>query len=382
MKFTKAGIIGAIVLIGLLLLATVVSLLKSDTNHRLASATVDLSRHLVYASYHFEKDDKIIHIGVQPLWIFEGNVAEIMKRDNLLQERLARLGLEIRLHSFLKGDDINFFIRRGDLHGGMLGDMPTLTLAAEADVVIPALVDRGFNSIVAAGFVLVRDLKGLRIGYPFGSFSHHALLEALSADGLTERHVDLRPMDVTEIPEAFRKGEIQVFAAWEPAVSIARKKNPKGVVIHRSRYLGFMVFRKNLLDNHPDAVREILASEIRALRWIQHDGHNLNQSSEWALEAGKVLTGGGMEISAEQSDQIIAQGNDMNLVPLIPAGALQDNGHLHREFTFLKNLGRIAKTSAWDVVVRKFDRDLTAEVLAQPGKYRLDEFDYDTGRRR
>src|SRR5208283_6123480 len=245
----------------------------------------DLARHPVYSAYRFEQGENIVHFGIQPLWIFESNVSELMKRDGILRDKLRELGLVMRFHAFLKGADVNFFIRRGYLQGGMLGDMPTLAIASDVSVTIPALVDRGFNSIVANRFILVRDLKGMRVAYPLGSFSHRALLEELLSEGLSEHQVNLIPMDVTEIPRAFQEGNIDAFAAWEPTVSIALKARPTGAVIHKSRYLGFVVFKRDFAENHPEAVREILASEIRAIRWMQSNSQNVRKSSEWAIQA-------------------------------------------------------------------------------------------------
>lgn len=65
----------------------------------------DLRSHPLYSSYSFDRSRGVLHLGIQPFWVFEGNVAEIMKRDVILREGLKDLGLQIRFHSFLKGKD-------------------------------------------------------------------------------------------------------------------------------------------------------------------------------------------------------------------------------------------------------------------------------------
>jgi ABC-type taurine transport system substrate-binding protein len=374
-------IVGAL-LVGLIVLAAVIFALKGDIKSPLISAPFDLSRHPVYSTYRFEKDKGTFHFGIQPLWIFEGNVAELMKRDGILRDKLRELGLVMHFHAFLKGEDVNFFIRSGDLHGGMLGDMPTLTIASNMAVTIPALVDRGFNSIVANRFILVKDLKGMRVAYPSGSFSHHALLVELLSEGLSETQVNLVAMDVSEIPRAFQAGHIDAFAAWEPTVSIALKSRPGAAVIHRSRYLGFVVFARDFSANHPEAVREILAAEIRAIRWMQSDSQHVRQSSEWAIQTGEVFTRERVAMSPEQFSGIIAESGDLNLVPIIAEEDLRENGHLRREFEFLKAVGRIPQTTEWRDVEKQFDRKIIKEVLGHARKYRLNEFDYEIGGRR
>lgn len=371
-------IVGAL-LAGLIVLAAVIFALKGGIKSPLISGPFDLSRHPVYSTYRFEKDKGTFHFGIQPLWIFEGNVAELIKRDGILRDKLRELGLVMHFHAFLKGEDVNFFIRSGDLHGGMLGDMPTLTIASNMGVTIPALVDRGFNSIVANRFILVKDLKGMRVAYPSGSFSHHALLEELLSEGLTERQVNLVAMDVSEIPGAFQAGHIDAFAAWEPTVSIALKSRPGAAVIHRSRYLGFVVFAKDFADSHPEVVREILAAEIRAIRWMQSDSQHVRQSSEWAIQTGEVFTRETVAMSPELFSGIIAESGDLNLVPIIAEEDLRENGHLRREFEFLKAMGRIPQTAEWRDVEKQFDLKIIKEVLGHSREYRLNEFDYEIG---
>jgi sulfonate transport system substrate-binding protein len=382
MTGVKGKLVMGALLVGLIVLAAVIMMLRGDMKSSQGSAPSDPSLHQIYQTYRLEKDEKVVHFGIQPLWIFEGNVSELMKRDSILRDKLRELGLTMRFHAFLKGEDINFFIRKGDLQGGLLGDMPTLTIASSMGVVIPALIDRGFNSIVANRFMLVKDLKGMRIAYPPGSFSHHALLEELLSEGLTESQVQLVPMDVSEIPGAFQEGRIDAFAAWEPAVSIALKSRPGAAVIHRSQYSGFVVLTRDFVDNHPEAVREILASEIRAIRWMRSDSQHVRQSSEWAIQAGKVFTGEKVPLSSEQFSKIIAESGDLNLIPIVVEEDLLENGHLRREFEFLKAVGRIPRSSEWRDVERQFERKIMKEILGHAKKYRLNEFDYETGEQR
>jgi len=193
MNRSNAQIAGTILLMGLILIAGGAFLTKGCSKPPAASAPVDLNRHPIYSTYAFPKDKSIIHMGIQPLWIFEGNIAEVMTRDRILAKKLQELGLRISFHRFLKGEDVNFFVRQGDLHGGMVGDLPTLAIAAAVDVVIPASVNQSYDSIITNRPMLVRDLKGKRVAYPEGSVSHRALLEALASEGLSRRQVELVP---------------------------------------------------------------------------------------------------------------------------------------------------------------------------------------------
>ena len=344
-------------------------------------APPDLQNHPIYSTYEFPKDETVISIGVQPLWIFANNISEIIQRDAILHHTLQKIGLQIRFYPFLKGADLNYFVQHGDLKGGMCGDMAILALATTLDIIVPALIDQGFIDIVATRTMLMRELKGKRIGYAFGSDAHYALLEALSSEGLTEKQVHLVPTDITDMQTALNANEIDACTSWEPTTSKLLMENPRAEIIHRSRYVGFLFFRKDFADRHPEAVRQIIAAEIRAIRWMLDSRDNLELSSRWAIEAIEKFIGTRYEFPPERFVDIVIQNAKVNAVPIIPALDLQENGHLHREFGFVKKLDKLPVSTDWEHVRAMFDRGVINHVLSKPHQYRLDEFVYERGMR-
>jgi hypothetical protein len=95
----------------------------------------DLARHPLYSKFDFGKPSQRINFGAQPLSVPIGVIGEVMKRDRVLRNALGEIGFEIRFHPFLKGDDINFFLRQGKIDIALLGDMPTIMTASAYDIV-------------------------------------------------------------------------------------------------------------------------------------------------------------------------------------------------------------------------------------------------------
>ncbi|MFQ5610801.1 MAG: hypothetical protein ACE5H9_01560, partial [Anaerolineae bacterium] len=147
---------GAALVAALTLLIIVAASATRRVEQPPAIATPDLSDHSLYRTYNFGEDASVIDVGIQPLWLPTGTIAEAMMRDDILRKNLSDQGLEIRFHPFLKGADVNFFLRRGDLEVAIGGDMPALTAAAESNVVIAALIQQGFSAIVAGRPMLIR----------------------------------------------------------------------------------------------------------------------------------------------------------------------------------------------------------------------------------
>lgn len=339
----------------------------------------DLSHHPIYSKYDFGEIDNVIDFGIQPLAVRVGVISEAMRRDVILRRFLSDQGLEIRFHSFMKGADINFFLQRGDIEMAMAGDMPTITAAATLEVTVAALCNQAFDSIVARRHMMVEELRGKPIGYAFGSSAHYILLRALSSAGLGEEDVRLIPLDITEMPDALGNGEIDAFSAWDPIVPIALARPDGFVTIHRGLSSAYLYFSRAFAEKHPEPVHQIVASQLRAIAWMQQRDENLLEACRWTLGVGQALSGKEPALLAEQYVMMIKKdvifGNTS--ASIIPENHLKQDGLLHREFEFLKALGKIPPSSDWDSVRNSFDRQIISEVLANPGEYSLDEYDYD-----
>ncbi len=340
--------------------------------------TSDLSQHPVYSRYKFNNTENVINLGVQPLYSPTGFITEAMKRDTVLRKDLSVLGMKVGYYSFLKGDDVNHFLRSGDIDIGIGGDMPAVTAAATMGIVVPALIQQGFTSIVANRFMLIRELRGKKVGYALGSNAHYALLKTLSTARLSEGQVKLISMEVNEMPEALHSGEITAFSAWEPTPAITLIRYPENVVIHRYLSSGYIYFTKVFSDKYPEAVRQIIAAEVRALRWMQRSEENLLRSSKWALQASESLTGQKLTLTIEQNAALVRKDIlGITSPPIIPQSDLRQDGPLQTEFEFLKTLNKIPTSVNWERVQNSFDFQVMIDVITHSKKYKLNEFNYD-----
>lgn len=340
----------------------------------------DLSDHSLYSTYDFGSAVKVIDMGVQPLWLPTSIITEAMRRDAVLTEQLTELGLAIRFHPFLKGADVNFFLERGDLEVGIGGDMPTLTAAARSNVLVASLTQQGYCSIVARRHMLLKELRGKRIGYAFGSNAHYALLDALSLAGLAETDVRLIPVDVNEMPDALNQDTIDAFSAWEPTPTVALARFEDQVVIHRSLSTGYLYFSRAFAEGNPEGVHLVVASELRAVYWLNERRENLLQAARWALEEGRKLSPE-VGVLSENDYAFLAERDLLGFlsVALLPENVLSKEGPLFREFEFLRRLGRISDAATWEGVRSCFDQSIIEQVLTEKQKYKVDTFRYQEG---
>ncbi len=355
----------------------VVTLMSQEVGNDFSVKEVSLLNHPIYSRYKFENQENVIAIGTQPAYLPTGLITEAMKRDILLKKALSELGIRLTFYSFLKGSDINFFLKRGQIDAVVAGGISAIIAAVTFDVTVTNILQQGFTSIVAGEYMLMSQLRGKRIAYAFGSNAHYALLQGLSSVGLNEEDVHLIPMDINRMSDALAERKIDVFSAWEPIPTIALKRYEKAVIIRRNLNSGYLYFSNNFLAKHRQAIFQIVASSIRAVRWMRASEENLLKASAWSEEAAKRLLGKESGLSLKEIAELAKKDFiGMRQPSCIPQRDLEQRGLLYREFDFLKDLGEISATAKWSKIQRSFNRAVIKEIPFNPRKFRLNEYNY------
>ena len=340
----------------------------------------ELERHPLYAGYRFGGPG-VLDFGVQPLFFPVSTVTEAMRRDQILARGMARLGLTVRFHPFLKGVDLNHFLTSGRLRGGVAGDMPAFSVASRGQVLVTSLVHQGYISLLAGRQMLIDELRGRTVGFAQGSAAQFALLRVLRLGGLDGGQVRMLPLDVTQMPTAVRDGRVAALAAWEPNSTALLAQFPELRVIHRSLYYGFMYFDEAWAREHQPAMREMLAAQMRAMYWMRASHQNLLTACGWAMKAGRALMPPDLDVALGEYAHLVER--DLLAVlplPLIPRQDLAPRGRIARDYGLYRELARHRPLPEWAAVSPSFDRDLALEVASAPQVYRLHEFDYADAR--
>lgn len=342
-----------------------------------AGDATDLARHLLYSTYSFGKEGRVIDLGTQPLAVPIGVVSETMRRDLILKKALEERGWEFRSHNFLKGPDQNFFFQRRDLDLAMAGDFPSITVAAKDDIVVVGLVKQGFSSLLAKDVHRAEQLKGKRVGIARGTTSHYCLLVALERVGLKESDVTPVQLEVSAMVEALEKGAVDAFACWEPTTNIALRRHPELNVVQQVLNTSLIYLSRRFVRDNPEIADLLVASYARALRWLRSRDANLMRAVEWQIQAAEQLLGKPSNLVPDEVARITT--SDLLKIarhPVVPEQELGEHGNIRRAFAFLKQQGLIPAEVAWERVAASFDRGIMDRVLANPQQYQLLEFDY------
>lgn len=313
-----------------------------------------------------------------PLAVPVSVLGETMRRDRILQKNLARRGVKLNFKPFAKGNDVMPLVRDGLIGGVSVSDMPAIEVVTSGDMLIAGFVKQSYSAIVAPQGTQIKELRKKRIGNAYGSTSHYALMQALSAAGMSEQDVTLVPLTVNEMLEALESGKIDAFAAWEPIPAAAIKKDPgRYSQISRQRSYAFFVLSGNLDRSNPAATREITAALVRAIHWLKKSDTNLLTACNWSVDGVLAFTGKPSQLKAKDVARITREDLlEVAGAPAIPAKLSQEGSLLLKEFDFLKQLGKLPPNASREKLSLSFKNSIMNEVMTAPKKYNLNKFDY------
>lgn len=329
-----------------------------------------------FDAYELTPDSPAVDLGVQPLGYPSGVISAVMRHDRILQSALATARLPLKTHPFQRGADMVGLLGERRLEAGLLGDVPTLLSAAVGQVWIVGLVKQTSTAIVAKGAAQVSNLAGKRIGYVEVSSAHHTLLQGLASAGLNENHVTMVQLRIDDMPDALERGDIDAFAAWEPAPSVALARNATNHIVFRGLSSDYFVIERTFAKRNPEAALQLVAGFLRAIEWMQRSQRNVEKAATWALAEGLAFSG---KAAAATASQIVAITRreilDIPSAPAIPMGP--NNTPLKTEFQFLSKLGKLPVGARWEQMESAFGYDGLARVLGEPRKYQVATFDYE-----
>lgn len=315
-----------------------------------------------------------VRVGIQPLGIPSGVISAVMRRDRILQAALKPQGGGVFQPHF-RGADIVTLMADNRLEAGLLGDMPTLLSTVQGKAVIVGLVKQTSTAVVGRNIASVAELAGKRIGYVDSSSAHHTLLSALNSVNLKEHQVKLVKLPVADLPDALAHGQIDAFAAWEPAPSVALSENSANRVIYRGLTSDFMVLDRKFIKQCPDQALQLIASFVRAIEWMRRSRSNLEQAALWVKLDSEAFSGKAMTLPVAHVVRITHKEIlDIPAAPSIP-GRLS-TPPLKDEFEFLAGLGKLPPDAKWQFVAEAFRYDGLAQVLKEPHKFQISVFDY------
>ncbi len=224
------------------------------------------------------KDNSVIAVGSQwyghiPVWV--GIERGIFKRH----------GFDVEWRFIGKSMDRLNSISSGEAQFASLGEIAMLSAMAQGNRrfywVGNQDIAPGFEGLVAGpGITRFEQLRGKKIGFPFGSSVDVTCRLLLSQHGLDpQRDVQVVNLEVGDVPAVFRAGNVDAALIWEPGFSQLRAVEGATVLAMDTdtifyRRFGTMtgpdvlIVGKAWADADPERTRRFLQAYFEALEWV------------------------------------------------------------------------------------------------------------------
>jgi NitT/TauT family transport system substrate-binding protein len=178
------------------------------------------------------------------------------------------------------------------------------------------------------------------------------------------------------MPDALARGDIDAFAAWEPAPSVALARSETNRIVFQGLSSDYFVLERDFVRQQPEAALYVTAGFLRAIEWMQRSQRNVEKAAVWVLADGQTFSGNPPSISTAQVVAITRR--DILDIPSAPAIPIStENFPLRNEFLFLSKLGKLPAGAVWENVQTAFQYDGLARVLGDPNKFQVTSFDYE-----
>jgi ABC-type nitrate/sulfonate/bicarbonate transport system substrate-binding protein len=223
--------------------------------------------------------DKVVAVGSQwyghiPVWV--GIECGIFERK----------GFDVQWRFIGKSMDRLNAISSGEAQFASLGEIAMLSAMAQGNTrfywVGSQDIAPGFEGLVAgAGIDSFEQLRGKRIGFPFGSSVELTARMLLRQNGLEpDGDVQLVNLEVGDVPAVFRTGNVDAALIWEPGFS--QLKAVEGATVlgmdtDTQVYQRFgtmtgpdvLIMGKAWADADPERARRFLSAYFEALDWVE-----------------------------------------------------------------------------------------------------------------
>jgi len=191
------------------------------------------------------------------------------------------LRIPVRWVPYESGRHVNAALAAGNVDIGLVGSSPCaagISQGIPMEVIWIHDVIGDSEALVVkkvSGIDNVKDLVGKRVAAPFGSTTHYHLMLALKLSNIKPKHIKIINLEPGQMPDAWKKGEIDAAFVWEPTQSKLLEQG--GEVVLSSRKLaerGFptadlCVVRKEFATRYPSVVIQYLKTLDRGVKFCR-----------------------------------------------------------------------------------------------------------------
>jgi ABC-type nitrate/sulfonate/bicarbonate transport system substrate-binding protein len=242
---------------------------------------------LCYATDEQKDTQKaLIRIAYPTATLINGQIGQVLLRTNILEKN----NLASEVTGFQYGPPMMEALISGKVDVAFTSEVPaTLALAqGQKATIIATFGSLGRSAIMVLADSPVRstrDLKGKKVGVPFGSSPHRNLLGMLETAGLIpDKDVFVLNIGRDELAALLLKGDVDAIAAWDPAVEQYRQKN-KFKIIESKDFFSVVIMNNEFIEKNPEATVNFITALKEAVLFMATHKDEVNK---WFSEVSRI----------------------------------------------------------------------------------------------
>ncbi|SKB77395.1 sulfonate transport system substrate-binding protein [Lachnospiraceae bacterium] len=203
-------------------------------------------------------------------------------------EEFEAIGASYTWTEFASGPLVNEAVAAGEGDVGFMADLPAIIARSSGqDIQIVSGVSTGERSLAVlvkadSDISDIKDLKGKKIAYAFGSYAQHLLSLVLDQAELTFDDVESINLGAADSPTALAEGDVDAIVIWEQFITKLTNDGTAKVLIDgtgikKSNMVLYSV--KDFAEENPELIEAFIKAAERGAEYI----------SENPEEAAKVL---------------------------------------------------------------------------------------------
>ena len=263
-------------------------------------------------------------------WAYYNPISLVLKDKKWLEDNLASSGIKVewiqslgsnKALEFLRGKSVDFGSTAGAAAFiGRANGNPIKAIYVYSAAEWTALI-----TSPTSGITRVEDLRGKRVAVTRGTDPHIFLLRSLASAGLSEKDIQVVPLQHPDGKVALERGQVDVWAGLDPYM--AQLEVDKGFKLFFRRpdwnSFGVLNVREAFASEHPDITERVLRSYEKARVWcLDH-----SDEARAILQSAAQLTPAVAEKVWERTNLKDSRlGSTQRQVILDSANALKANG--------------------------------------------------------
>lgn len=232
-----------------------------------------------------------IRIGWQTTWATQGQLTEVLKNTDLLEQN----NLQGEFVGFASGASLNEAALGGSVDVIFTADQPAATLLSKSDdwVIISRLMYNRVSLYVPPNSPIknISDLKGKTVGVPFGAAAQRMLIKAEKDAGL-DPVIDVKNINLgiyeqaalVRDPNTIKWDTIDALAGFDPTPAILEER---GLIrnLKEEKIVSVILMSKSYIIKNPDAPTQFLNAFKDS-----YDYYRLNpdQANTWFIADAKL----------------------------------------------------------------------------------------------